>query len=130
MPRIALLTAVAAWSIVPPYLGEAVGLTLDVPASTETIDHTIPGMTAVIASICALVLARRGEPDSVGVFALLAVGALAGLFQTVSHVSLVLDAGGPLQPVGAVALHASPGPVLLGLSLWLLLRSPPSEPPG
>ena len=52
---------------------------------------------------------------------------LAGLFQTVSHATLVLDAGGPQQPVGAVVLHATPGPALLLFSLWLLLRSQPED---
>ena len=72
----------------------------------------------------ALVLTRRGRADSLASFAGLATCALAGLFQIVSHFTLVRNAGGPLQPVDAVVLHASPGPVLLALSLWLLLRAP------
>jgi hypothetical protein len=122
-----LLIAVAAWSILPPYAGPLLGLDLDVSATVEVIDHLVPGLLAVAAAGAALVLARRGRSDSLPAFASLAVCALAGLFQTVSHVTLVRDAGDPLQPVGAVVLHASPGPVLLALSLWLLLRPLPSE---
>lgn len=122
-----ILIAVAAWSILPPYVGPSLGLDLDVSTTVETVDHLIPGLLAVCGATLALVLARRGRSDSVLAFASLAVCALAGLFQTVSHVSLVAHAGGPLQPVGSVILHATPGPVLLGLSLWLLLAAPASE---
>ena len=125
---LAILAAVAVWSILPPYIGPTLGLPLDVSSTVEAIDHLIPGLLAAGAAVLALVLARRGRSDSVPAFAALAVCALAGLFQTVSHVSLVAHAGGPLQPVGSVILHATPGPVLLALSLWLLLTAPASEP--
>lgn len=124
---LAVLVAVAAWSILPPYVGPLVGLELDVSAAIEVVDHLVPGLLAVAAASGALVLARRGQSDSLPAFAALAVCALAGLFQTVSHITLVRDAGDPLTPVDAVVLHASPGPVLLALSLWLLLRPLPSE---
>ena len=111
----------------PPYLGPAVGLELDVPASVEVVDHVIPGVAAATAALLALGWARRGETDSMRVLAALGVGGLAGLFQTVSHVTLVLEAGEPQAPVGAVVLHATPGPLLLGLSLWLLLKPQPQD---
>jgi hypothetical protein len=121
------LVAVAAWSILPPYIGPSLGLELDVTKKIEAIDHLIPGLLAVIGASTALVFARQGRFDGVPAFAGLAICALAGLFQTVSHVSLVLHAGGQLQPVDSVALHATPGPVLLVLALWLLLAPPLSE---
>jgi hypothetical protein len=116
-----ILVAVAVWSILPPYVGPSLGLDLNVSTTVEAVDHLVPGLLAVCASTLALVLARRGQADSTLAFAALSVCALAGLFQTVAHIPLVADAGGPLQPVGSVVLHATPGPVLLGLSLWLLL---------
>jgi hypothetical protein len=121
------LAAVGAWSILPPYLGPAVGLELDVDPSLEVIDHVLPGLLAIAGALFALSLARRGAPDSVPALAALAVCALAGLFQTVTHVPLVLDAGGPTQPVGAVVLHSTPGPVLTLLALALLLRPLPDD---
>ncbi|MDP1848102.1 MAG: hypothetical protein Q8K79_09950 [Solirubrobacteraceae bacterium] len=116
------LAALAAWSIVPPYLGPLIGLELDVASTVEVVDHVLPGLCAVAAAYIALVEVRRGQTDSFRALAALGVCALAGLFQTVTHATLVLDAGGPLQPVGSVVLHATPGPLLLGLSLWLLVR--------
>jgi len=117
-----ILLAVAVWSILPPYVGPWLGLKLDVSTTVEAIDHLIPGLLAICGSTLALVLTRRGQGDSTLAFAALSVCALAGLFETVSHIALVTHAGGPLQPVGTVAWHALPGPVLLGLSLWLLLN--------
>lgn len=121
------LAAVAAWSIVPPYLGPLVGLELDVDSTVEVVDHVIPGVCAIAGALLALGHARRGDTDSFRALAALGVCALAGLFQTVSHATLVFDAGAPGHPVDSVVLHASPGPVLLALSLWLLLRADPQD---
>ncbi|HEV2060203.1 MAG TPA: hypothetical protein VGR11_12670 [Solirubrobacteraceae bacterium] len=66
-------------------------------------------------------------PPYLGALAALSICALAGLFQTVSHATLVFDAGGPQQPVSSVALHATPGPLLLALSLCLLIRPQPGD---
>ncbi|MEY2517063.1 MAG: hypothetical protein QOJ89_4421 [bacterium] len=118
------LAALALWSILPPYVGPLVGLKLEVSSTVEVVDHVVPGVSAALAACIALGYARRGDTDSVTPLAALAVCVLAGLFQTVSHITLVLDAGGPLQPVGAVILHATPGPLLLAASLWLLLAPP------
>lgn len=121
------LAAVAAWSIVPPYLGPLVGLELDVASSVEVVDHVLPGVAAIAAALIALSEVRRGQTESMRALAALGVCTLAGLFETVTHFTLVLDAGGPQQPVASVILHATPGPVLLGLSLWLLLRPPGAD---
>lgn len=122
-----VLVAVGLWSILPPYVGPLLGLDLDVSSTVEAVDHLIPGVLAACAAFATLLLTRRGRADGLPAFAGLAICALAGLFQTVSHVTLVAHAGGPLRPPGSVALHASPGPVLLALSLWLLLRPPRSR---
>ena len=123
------LAVLAAWSIVPPYLGPVVGLELDVSSSVEVVDHVIPGVCAIAAALIARSEVRRGNPDSIRALAALGVCALAGFFQAVTHFTLVMDAGGPLQPVGAVVLHATPGPVLMALSLWLMLREPAETQP-
>ena len=118
------LAAVALWSIVPPYLGPLLGLELDVSSSLEIVDHILPGLSAFAGALIALSEARQGRTDSIRYLVALSVCVLAGLFQTVTHFTLVLDAGGPLQPVDSVVLHATPGPVLMLLSLWLLLWPP------
>lgn len=123
------LTAVAvlaAWSIVPPYLGPLLGLELEVASSVEVVDHVIPGLAAIAAALIARHEVRRGRPESTPALAALGVCVLAGFFQTVTHFTLVTEAGAPLHPVGGVVLHATPGPVLMALSLWLMLR-PPTE---
>ena len=119
-----VVAGVAAWSIVPPYLGPLIGLELEVASSVEVVDHVLPGVCAFAAALIARSEVRRGNDESVRVLAALGICVLAGLFQTVTHFTLVLDAGGPLQPIDSVVLHATPGPVLMGLSLWLLLHPP------
>lgn len=120
-----VLAGLALWSIVPPYLGPVIGLELEgVASSVEVVDHVVPGLLACAAALIARDDVRRGGVDSIRVLAALGACALAGLFQTASHATLVLDAGGPLQPVDSVVLHATPGPALLLLSLWLLLAPP------
>lgn len=124
-----MLAGVAAWSILPPYAGPPLGLELEVDASLEIIDHVVPGLLATAGALLALRFARRGQADSIAALSALAVCTLAGLFETVTHVPLVLDAGGEQEPVGSVILHSSPGPVLLVLAVVLLLRPTPSDAP-
>lgn len=126
-PWLIALVAVAAWSILPPYVGPLVGLDLEVDSSVEVVDHVVPGVLSIASGLLALSFAHRGETDSIRALAALGVCALSGLFQLVAHVPLVLDAGGPLQPVGSVVLHSTPAPVLLAMSLWLMLRPQPEE---
>ena len=124
--RVALVV-LSGWSILPPYLGPALGLDLNVSSTVEAVDHLIPGLVALAGSVLALVLARRGEADSTAALGALGACALAGLWETVSHVSLVLDAGDSQRPWDAVLLHATAGPAVLLLSLWLILRTPVAE---
>lgn len=127
VPWLALLTAVAVWSIVPPYLGPPLGLELDVSASVEVVDHVLPGIVGVAAAGLALILARGGETDSTRALAAVGACTLAALWQTASHAPLVLDAGGSERPWDAVLFHTVPGVTLLALSLLLLLRPPGSS---
>jgi len=46
------------------------------------------------------------------------------LWQTVTHVPLVLDGGTPATPWDSVVLHSTAGPLILALALWLVLRAP------
>lgn len=126
--RVTVLAAVAAASVLPPYVGALVGLELNVSSTLEIIDHVVPGLLALASSALALWLVGEGRADSTLTFAALAACALAGLFQAVSHLGLVLDIGEAGRPAGAVVLHATPGFVLLAVSLWLLLAPQPVAP--
>ncbi len=126
--RLTALAAVAFVSMLPPYVGELVGLELNVTSTVEVIDHVVPGVVALAAAGLALWLVRRGQADSTAAFAALASCALAGLFQTVSHLSLVFNIGEAGHPAGAVVLHATPCFALLAVSLWLLVAPQPVAP--
>ena len=121
------LAAVSAWSMVPPFLGPAIGLELDVARSVEVVDHVIPGAVSLVGALVALREARRSEPESITALVAIGVCTVASLWQAGTHLTLILDAGEAGRPVGAVLLHASPGFGMLALSSWLLVAPPRSR---
>lgn len=125
------LALLGAWSILPPYIGPAVGLDLNVRDSVEIVDHVVPGMVIIICAGLGALQVRRdkaAEDSTVGLM-LMGACALAGLWQTVTHAPLVFDGGEPGSPWDSVILHSSPGPFLVLLSIWLFMRAPePGRP--
>jgi hypothetical protein len=89
--------------MLPPYVGPPLGLGLDVRASVEVVDHVLAGAVVVLCGALAALLVRRRPEAQAGIPGLvLYSGAfLAGLFQTATHVPLLLEAGGS-SPWGAV----------------------------
>lgn len=120
------LALLGAWSTVPPYLGPAIGLDLNVKDSVEVVDHVLPGVLVVLCAGFAALQVRRSEAaeDSTVGLVLMGTCALAGLWQTVTHAPLVADGGDPGSPWDSVILHATPGPLLVLLSIWLFMRTP------
>lgn len=112
-------------SILPPYLGPAVGLELDVPASVEVVDHVLPGtVVALCGGLTALRNHRSLEPQpSVPSLLLYSSAFLAALFQTATHVPLVFEAGDRFTSWGAVLLHSTLAPVITVIALWLTATS-------
>lgn len=117
-----LLVALGAWSIAPPYLGPLIGLELDVADRVEFVDHVLPGAVVVVLGLVALTLARAGRADGMPCLAATGACLLGALWSATSHAPLWLDAGQPQTPWGAVLLHATAGPLMAALSLWLLSR--------
>lgn len=98
-------------------------------ADVEVVDHVVPGAAvAVCAALAALLVARGAVTTSAPVLALSGTCALAGLWQVATHAPLVLEGGEPQAPWSSVLLHASPGPLILALGLWLTLRNPDAQP--
>lgn len=120
------LALLGAWSIAPPYLGPVIGLELDVKDSVEVVDHVLPGVLIILCAGLAALQVRRdpAAEDSTAGLVLMGTCALAGLWQTVTHAPLVVDGGEPGSPWDSVILHATPGPLLVLLSIWLFMRTP------
>lgn len=112
--------------MLPPYLGPPLGLALNVAMDVEVVDHVVPGMVvAVCAGVAALLVRRGGSAEaSAAVLGLTGACFLAGLWQVSTHVPLVLEGGATETPWDSVILHSSPGPAILGVALWLTLRTP------
>jgi hypothetical protein len=94
-----VLALLGGLSILPPYLGPAIGLGLDVPADVEVVDHVVPAVAIALAAVAAAVLARRGEEAERSLLSLALLGLcfLGGLWQAATHLPLVLEGGGRAQ---------------------------------
>jgi ABC-type uncharacterized transport system permease subunit len=116
--------ALGGLSMLPPYVGPPLGLGLDVRASVEVVDHVLAGAVVVLcAGLAALFVDRRARAQVPFTGLVLYSSAfLAGLFQTATHVPLLLEAGGS-SPWGAVLLHSALAPVITAIALWLTARS-------
>lgn len=127
-----LLGVLGALSMLPPYVGPPLGLELDIASNVEVVDHVITGGTVVLSSLLAVWLLRskRVTTDSPLVMGAVALAVLAAVWQTTSHVPLLLDGGGPQTPWGTVLFHSTAGPVLAAVSVALLWRVLSEEPEG
>ena len=115
------LASLAVWAVAVPWLAASIGLELDVATRLEIADHVIPGVVMLVGA--AILAVRGGPPGSVVWIGAGAVAFLTGLWITATHVPLVPAALEGVAPWGAALLHLSAGPPILGLGLWMLVRS-------
>ena len=122
------LAAIGAWTILVPYLGQALGLDVPVAALVEVVDHVIPGALVVAVGLMLNARARRGALASDRV-ALLASGAvfLAGFWVLVTHVPLLADAARSDQPWDAAIWHSIAALPIVVLAAWCVLRAVPDD---
>ena len=121
-----LLAAIGAWTIVVPYLGQALGLEVPVAAPVEVVDHVVPGAIVVAAGLFLAARARRHALASDRV-AVLAAGVtfLAGFWVLATHVPLIADAARSDQPWDAAIWHSISAVPIVVLAAWCVLRSLP-----
>lgn len=105
----------AAWAALPPYSGPS----LEAARGAEVVDHVVPAVVLLLASVAALVARRR--PTAVLGCGL--VVALAGLWMTATHLPLVRQARGGGVSWDAVIYHAAPGLAVLALGAVWTARS-------
>jgi len=112
-------------SILPPYAGPPLGLELDVRASVEVVDHVLPGAVMALCGGLGASLRRSRPRAQAGVAGLLLYSSafLAGLFQTATHVPLLLAAAKGLTPWGPALLHSTLAPVITVIALGLTAKS-------
>lgn len=123
--RLLLLTlaALGAWSIVLPFLGDAIGVDVNVPLRLEVIDHVVPGLFVLGGTAYAWIRRDTGR-TSTDVGYLMAVGIvfLAGLWMVSTHVPLLFEARAGLVAWSGALWHSLPGlPIpLLAAGAYLL----------
>lgn len=116
----AWLIPLAVWLAVTPYVAPAFGYTLTLDPAVEVIDHVVPGVVVVAASIAALLLRRH--PSAVTAFTIAsALSMLGGLWATATHVPLLAQAAQGLVSWGAAFFHSTPGVVLMVVALLALV---------
>lgn len=123
---VAALAALGAWTIVVPYLARPLGLTVDVAASVEFVDHVLPGAIVVAGALWLLARARRA-PLAAERVAPLAAGAafLAGFWVLATHLPLVADAARGLGAWDAAVWHSWAALPVVVLAAWTALRALP-----
>jgi hypothetical protein len=104
---------VALWASLPQWSGPK----LNVAASTEVVDHIIPAIIVVLASIVGIMAGRRAQgPGALrligGMFVL-----LAGLWMMATHLPLVAEATRDEAPWPATIYHTSAALAVFGLGL-------------
>jgi hypothetical protein len=120
----AALAAIGAWTAIVPYLGKALGFTVDVAASVEIVDHVVPGLITAVAGSVLFVTARRG-PLAASRVAPAAAGLcfLAGFWILATHVPLLGDAADDRVSWGAAIWHSVAALPIFALALWCVVRS-------
>ena len=126
-----VLAALAAWTIVVPFLGRAIGLVVDVATRVEIVDHVVPGAIATLAALYLNRVARRG-PLAAERFALLASGVcvpgrLLGARRRICP--LLVDAADAEQSWSAAIWHSITAVPIVGLAFLCVLRSTETRDP-
>ena len=104
---------VAIWASLPQWSGPK----LNVAASAEVVDHIIPAVFVVLASVIAILAGRRAQgPGALRLVAGMVV-LLAGLWMLATHLPLVAQATRDEAPWPATLYHTSPALAVFGLGL-------------
>ena len=105
---------VGLWAVAPNFTGP--GLVLQDP-SVEVIDHVVPGMIVVAASIVALAVAWSTARPWATLFLSGGVVTAAGLWMVATHVPLLLQAVQGSAPWSGALYHLAPSVAVLWLGL-------------
>ncbi len=104
---------VALWASLPQWSGPK----LNVAASTEVVDHIVPAVLVVLASIVGVLAGRRPQgPGGLRLIAGMTV-LLAGLWMMATHIPLVAEATRDEAPWPATIYHTSAALAVFGLGL-------------
>ena len=122
------LAGIGAWNMAVPFIGDVLGLDVNVRTKVEVVDHVVPGLLIALSAGYLLVLARRG-PWSAQRPALFASGLafLAGFWVLATHVPLIADAADGTMDWGAAIWHTIASLPIVALALVCVVRSIPAD---
>ena len=105
---------IGVWAMLPPWVGPKLH---GIPVKREVVDHIVPGIVVVAASVLVLVAGRRGRSaETLGLLTGMIVF-LAGFWMTATHLPLVGQAQDGSVPVPSVVNHVLPGLTLAALGI-------------
>jgi tetratricopeptide (TPR) repeat protein len=116
------MAALAVLSIAVPLLSRALDLSAGPKLATDIADHLAPGVILLGVCISGLLRSGRARPSGENVMLALPAG-LIGFWMAATHVPLVVDALAGRVRFEVLALHASPGPIVILLAV-VLAQSP------
>jgi len=114
---------IAFWATLPKYSGPK--LTIKGGATTEFVDHIVPGI--LVGLMCLLVLAARRRPQGPGLipFTAAAVTLLAGFWMVATHWQLIRQAINDEAPWAGAIYHTSASLAVFGFGLlWSVTHWP------
>jgi hypothetical protein len=114
---------IAFWATLPKYSGPK--LTIKGGATTEFVDHIVPGV--VVGLMCLLVLAvsKRAQGPGLVPFTAAAVTLFAGLWMVATHWQLIRQATQDQAPWAGAIYHTSAALAVFGFGmLWSVVQWP------
>ena len=114
---------IALWATLPKYSGPK--LTIKGGASTEFVDHIIPGILVGVSSIAALLARRRPQGPGLVPFTAAALTLLAGFWMVATHWQLIRQATQDQAPWAGAIYHTSAAAAVFGFGLlWSVVHWP------
>ncbi len=114
---------IAFWATLPKYSGPK--LTIKGGATTEFVDHIVPGLLVALMSL--IVLAARRRPQGAGLtsFTAAAVTLLCGFWMVATHWQLIRQAINDEAPWAGAIYHTSASLAVFGFGLlWAVVHWP------
>lgn len=115
-----VLTLLGAAAALVPWVADSVGLSVPVGLDVEMIDHVIPGILVILASVAGWSVRSRSDfwPHAVWT----GICFVAGMWMTTTHLPLLADAAGAELGWAEALLHSLPGVLIVLVSFSTLLR--------
>lgn len=114
-----MIAGTGIWAATVPWIDRVlVGHEIDVPVTTEIVDHVLPGLA--LLAIAALLRASHRFPLRATLWWSAAASAATAFWIGATHASLIAHGLSGAQPLGAGLLHAHPTILIAALTVAII----------